>query len=35
MDEFAVKYVDKQHAAHLLDARLRSYELATDWEVKV
>jgi hypothetical protein len=35
VDDFAVKYVDKQHAAHLRDALLRSYELTTDWEEKV
>jgi hypothetical protein len=30
VDNFAVKYVDKQHADHLRDALLRSYELTTD-----
>jgi hypothetical protein len=34
VDDFAVKYVGKQHAAHLRDALLRSYELTTDWEGK-
>jgi hypothetical protein len=35
VDDFAVKYVGKQHAAHLRDALLRSYELTSYWEVKV
>jgi hypothetical protein len=35
VDDFTVKYVGKQHAAHLRNALLRSYELATDWEGKV
>jgi hypothetical protein len=35
VDDFTVKYVGKQHAAHLQDALLRSYELTTDWEGKV
>jgi hypothetical protein len=35
VDDFAVKYVGKQHADHLRDALLRSYELTTDWEGKV
>jgi hypothetical protein len=35
VDDFTVKYVGKQHAAHLRDALLRSYELTTDWEGKV
>jgi hypothetical protein len=34
VDDFTVKYVDKQHADHLRDALLRSYELTTDWEGK-
>jgi hypothetical protein len=29
-DDFAVKYVGKQHAAHLRDALLHRYELTTD-----
>jgi hypothetical protein len=33
--DFTVKYVGKQHSDHLQDALLRSYELTTDWEVKV
>jgi hypothetical protein len=33
--DFAVKYVDKQHADHLRNALLQSYELTTDWEGKV
>jgi hypothetical protein len=32
VDDFTVKYVDKQHADHLRDALLRSYELTNDWE---
>jgi hypothetical protein len=35
VDDLAVKYVGKQHAAHLQDALLRSYELTTDWEIKL
>jgi hypothetical protein len=35
VDDFAVKYVGKQHADHLRNAVLRSYELTTDWEGKV
>jgi hypothetical protein len=35
VDDFAVKYVGKQHADHLQNALLRSYELTTDWEGKV
>jgi hypothetical protein len=35
VDDSAVKYVGKQHADHLRDAILRSYELTTDWEGKV
>jgi hypothetical protein len=35
VDDFAVKYVGKQHADHLTNALLQSYELATDWEAKV
>jgi hypothetical protein len=34
VDDFEVKYVGKQHADHLRDALLRSYELTTDWEGK-
>jgi hypothetical protein len=33
--DFAVKYVGNQHADHLRNALLRSYELTTDWEGKV
>jgi hypothetical protein len=32
VDDFAVKYVGKQHADHLRNALLQSYELTTDWE---
>jgi hypothetical protein len=35
VDDFAVKYVGKQHAAHLRDALLRTYELPTDWTATV
>jgi hypothetical protein len=31
VDDFAVRYVGKQHAEHLRNALLRSYELTTDW----
>jgi hypothetical protein len=31
MDEFAVKYVGNQHAEHLRNALLKTYELTTDW----
>jgi hypothetical protein len=32
LDDFAIKYVGKQHADHLRNAFLQSYELTTDWE---
>jgi hypothetical protein len=35
VDDFAVKYVVKQHADHIRNALLQSYELTTDWEGKV
>jgi hypothetical protein len=35
VDDFAVKYVGKHHADHLSNALFQSYELTTDWEVKV
>jgi hypothetical protein len=35
VDDFAVKYVGKQHAEHLRDALLRTYELTTDWTATV
>jgi hypothetical protein len=35
VDDFAVKYVGKQHADHLRNALLKSYELTTDWVAKV
>jgi hypothetical protein len=35
VDDFAVKNVGKQHAEHLRDALLQTYELATDWTVTV
>jgi hypothetical protein len=35
VDDFAVKYVSKQHAEHLQDALLRTYELTTDWTATV
>jgi hypothetical protein len=31
VDDFAVKYVGKQHTYHLQNALLKSYELTTDW----
>jgi hypothetical protein len=35
VDDFAVKYVGKQHAEHLRNALLRTYELTTDWKATV
>jgi hypothetical protein len=35
VDDFAVKYVGKQHANHLRNSLLQSYELTTNWEAKV
>jgi hypothetical protein len=35
VDDFAVKYVGKQHAEHLRNALLRNYELTTDWTTTV
>jgi hypothetical protein len=35
VDHFSCKYVGKQHADHLRNALLQSYELTTDWEAKV
>jgi hypothetical protein len=35
VDDFAVKYVGKQHAGHLRDALLQTYELTTDWTATV
>jgi hypothetical protein len=35
VDDFAVKYVGKQHADHLRNNLLKSYEQATDWASKV
>jgi hypothetical protein len=35
VDGFAVKYLGKQHAEHLLNALLQNYELTTDWTVMV
>jgi hypothetical protein len=34
-DDFAIKYVGKQHADHLKNAVLRTYELTTDWTAMV
>jgi hypothetical protein len=31
VDDFAVKYVGKQHADHIRNALLKTYELTTDW----
>jgi hypothetical protein len=35
VDDFAVKYVGKQHADHLRNSMLQIYELTTNWEAKV
>jgi hypothetical protein len=35
VDDFAVIYVGKQHAEHLGNALLRTYELTTDWTATV
>jgi hypothetical protein len=35
VDDFAVKYVSKQHEEHLRNALLRTYELTTDWTATV
>jgi hypothetical protein len=35
VDDFAVNYVGKQHAEHLRNAHLRTYELKTDWMATV
>jgi hypothetical protein len=35
VDNFAVKYVGKQHAEHLWNALLQTYELTTDWTATV
>jgi hypothetical protein len=35
VDDFAINYVVKQHAEHLRNALLRSYELTTDWTAKL
>jgi hypothetical protein len=35
VDDLAVKYVGKQHADHLRNALLKTYELPTDWEATV
>jgi hypothetical protein len=35
VDDFAVNYVGKQHAEHIRNALLRSYELTTDWTATV
>jgi hypothetical protein len=35
VDDFAVKYVGKQHAEHLRNALLQTYELKTDWTATV
>jgi hypothetical protein len=35
LDDFALTYAGKQHADHLRNALLRSYEFTTDWEGKV
>jgi hypothetical protein len=35
VDDFAVKYVGKQHAEHLRNALLQTYEITTDWSATV
>jgi hypothetical protein len=35
VDDFTVKYVGKQHADHLRNALLRTYELTTNWTATV
>jgi hypothetical protein len=35
VDDFAVKYVGKQHVDHLRNAFLETYELTTDWAATV
>jgi hypothetical protein len=35
VEDIAVKYVGKQHAEHLRNALLRTYELTTDWTATV
>jgi hypothetical protein len=35
VDDFDIKYVGKQHTDHLRNALLQSYELTTNWAVKV
>jgi hypothetical protein len=35
VDDFAVKYVGKQHTENLRNALLRTYELTTDWKATV
>jgi hypothetical protein len=35
VDDLAVKYVGKQHAEHLRNALLRTYELTTDWTATI
>jgi hypothetical protein len=35
VDDFAVKYVGKQHDDHLIDALLKTYELTMDWAATV
>jgi hypothetical protein len=35
VDDFAVKYVGKQHADHLRNALLRTYKLTTSWTATV
>jgi hypothetical protein len=35
VDDFTVKYVGKQHAEHLRNTLLRTYELMTDWTATV
>jgi hypothetical protein len=35
VDDFTVKYAGKQHAEHLRNTLLRTYELTMDWTATV
>jgi hypothetical protein len=35
VDDFAIKYVERQHTGHLREDLLQSYERKTDWQAKV
>ena len=34
VDDFGVKYVEKEHARHLISALKEHYEISEDWEGK-